>query len=521
MRLEKSLIGALTSKPYAFTARPWELRSVYSIDFFDSFGTQIRVDTRGMEILRVVPVVKDNLNEEWITDKVRFSYDSYKSQRLLKCLVRTGSSLSYVSLEQAYLLFWKEYSCESFVVQEATFCGGKTFDIESAQAVREWGNKWFGGIELVTEAPSFDIDLRSAYCGPLSFSEITHKINVLLANFNARLSLPLFNVKLRRAVVSGQMRVFTVGPSFNFGYPTINLGLDVGVFFHRVVLGRTLLCKHFVKEPSAIIFGNVLSENLVKALRTLFTKYPAISIVKPSLFVSQVGLSELGWISKQVGGLRSSRWFINFSADEVASPATTFEGRCVYFGHTGDLYAKMADFIFPVTTPWEQESTYLSNEGQVLTANLVISPQSRDVRTVWSHMAALDRLFSFNIFKYGPLLFKEAESFSYVNFTVQNAFLTPFNLLLKLPLRFSFSFVPASLKAIRQVVLSMIPSLYSSTKGLLLKESVIPLLSQFAFISAKRVVGRSIDSFFFTHNITRASQNMALASARFQSRNFF
>lgn len=521
MRLEIRLVGALTSKPYAFTARPWELNSVYSVDFFDSFGTQIRVDTRGVEILRVAPVIKDNLNEEWITDKVRFSYDSYKRQRLLKCLVRAGSSLSYVSLEQAYSLFWKEYSREASVAQGAIFCAGKVFDIESAQAVKDWGNKWFERVEFVTESSLVDIDFRSSYCSHVSFSELTHKRNLLLVNFNARLSLPLFNVKLRRAVVSGHMRVFTVGPSFNMNYPTINLGLDVGGLLRQLVLGRTFLCKHFLLNASAIICGSGVPENLLNLMRSLLGKYPSISIVQPSLFISHVGLSELGWVSKYVGGLITSKWFISFSADEVVSKPTSFMGRQVYFGHTGDLYANVADFIFPISTPWEQESTYISAEGRTLTANLVVTPQGRDVRTIWSHMAALDRFFSLNTFKYGPLLFKQESGFSQIKALPHNTFLTPFNLLLKLPLRFSSYFVAGSLSAIRHAVSCAVPSLYTSTKGLLVQEVEMPLLSHITSISSQRALCRSIDNFFFTHNLTRASQNMALASARFQSRNFF
>jgi len=93
----------------AFTARPWELRSIYSVDFFDSLGSNIRFDVRSSEIMRVLPVVTNAINEEWITDKIRFSYDGLKRQRLSKAMIRVSSVLTPVSLEILHENFWLKY----------------------------------------------------------------------------------------------------------------------------------------------------------------------------------------------------------------------------------------------------------------------------------------------------------------------------------------------------------------------------------------------------------------------------
>lgn len=223
-------VGALTSKPYAFTSRPWELKKTESVDVMDAVGSNIRVDSRGLEIMRVVPRLNDDINEEWISDKTRFAYDGLKRQRLTTPMIRKGTSFVSASWEEALSLVASKFN--STKPEERVAIAGQHADAETMVALKDMFNR-AGSEQLaldvnahVSSVPGL-ADIRANYTFNTSINGIEASDWILLIGTNPRHEAAVLNARIRKAFLHYQTDIGLIGQVSNLNYDVDHLGASI------------------------------------------------------------------------------------------------------------------------------------------------------------------------------------------------------------------------------------------------------------------------------------------------------
>ena len=212
-------VGALVSKPYAFTARPWELTKTESIDVMDALGSNIRVDTKGREVMRFLPRNHDGVNEEWISDKTRFVWDGLRRQRLDRPYVRENGKLRAATWPEALGLAAEK-------IKGASKLAGMVGDLASTEAA--YGLKQLiegqgGVVECRTDGAKLPADNRSAYVGTAKVEDLDGAKMILLIGTNPAVEAPVLNARIRKAWTQGA-NVALIGPAVDLTYPYTHLG---------------------------------------------------------------------------------------------------------------------------------------------------------------------------------------------------------------------------------------------------------------------------------------------------------
>jgi NADH dehydrogenase (ubiquinone) Fe-S protein 1 len=211
-------VGALTSGPYAFTTRPWELKKTESIDVLDAVGSNIRVDTRGMEVMRILPRINDDVNVEWLNDKSRFAYDGLKRQRLTTPLVKSGGEFKPATWEEALNVVAKELNAAGKSVQGVV---GGLVDAESMIALKDLVNA-HGSTNLKTDTGHWTPELiktRSNYLLNSGIVGVEEADAILIVGSNPRHEAALVNTRIRKAWLEGcDVAVVGVAPDLNYEY---------------------------------------------------------------------------------------------------------------------------------------------------------------------------------------------------------------------------------------------------------------------------------------------------------------
>jgi len=380
-------IGALTSKPYAFTARSWELTSVESIDFFDPLCSSIRVDTRGSEIMRILPKVNNKLNEEWISDKVRFSYDGFKRQRLSVPMLRINGKLEFSTWE-IVLSKLANYIKTRSKFDSLRFILGDFVDFETQIFVKFMVER-FGFDVFFQDLSEFNQDFSHNYLLNSNVESFSKFDVFFLIGSNPRLESPLVNLKIRRRVNEGA-RVFYFGGNIDLGYKIINLGSDVNDLV-RVVEGKHLLSKILINaiNPLVIIGSSVFQRNDAKQFYNLLSYLKKFSGIDVAFLQNSsariqgadlniVNLNKNNFVKKEI---KSANLMYILGADNVIVNKQEND-LVVYQGHHGDRIASFADIILPGSTPIEKDSIYFNLEGKIYGTNFIFSPPG-NARTDW------------------------------------------------------------------------------------------------------------------------------------------
>ncbi|HTO27476.1 MAG TPA: NADH-quinone oxidoreductase subunit NuoG, partial [Devosia sp.] len=217
-------VGALTSRPYAFEARPWELKKTLSIDVSDAVGSNIRIDSRGREALRILPRVNDDVNEEWLSDKARFQVDGLTRRRLDRVWIRKQGKLQQASWDEAFAAIAKVKPGASIAA-----IAGDMLDCETMFAARAL-LKASGSSLIESRQTGMDYDVSSlaAVNFNSTFAGIETADAILIVGSYVRWEAPLVNVRLRKAAKNGA-KIFIVGPEWETTYPATFLGADVSV----------------------------------------------------------------------------------------------------------------------------------------------------------------------------------------------------------------------------------------------------------------------------------------------------
>ncbi len=391
-------VGALTSKPYAFTARPWELRKTESIDVLDAVGSNIRIDCRGGEVMRILPRLHEDVNEEWISDKTRFAVDGLKSQRLDKPYVRKNGKLQPAT--------WPE----AFEAIKAKISGGKIgavigdlADCESIIALKDL-LKALGSstIECRQYGAQVDVSQPVGYLFNTTIAGIEQADAILLVGTNPRVEAAIINARIRKTWLAKRIKVGVIGPQIKLNYPTKYLGagpetleeLLNGKGAFADILGKA-------KNPMMILGTGALRRADGLAVQSLARKVAEkYNMVKEgwngfnvlNTAASRVGALELGCTTGvSFDDLLKLDVLYLLGADELPMDKISKSSFVIYQGHHGDRGAARADVILPGAAYTEKNATYVNLEGRPQTARQAVFPPG-EAREDWKIIRALSEV---------------------------------------------------------------------------------------------------------------------------------
>jgi len=402
-------VGALTSKPYAFMARPWETRKTESVDVLDALGANIVVSTRTGEVLRVLPRNNDDINEEWLGDKSRFACDGLKRQRLTSPMMKNPQG-ELVNVEWEDVLVGVAKALKSVQGHEIGAIVGGLVDAEALTALKDLLNK-LDCENLCTEEifplDGSGTDLRSSYLLNSKIAGIEEADLLLLIGTNPRFEAPILNARIRKAWINNDLQVGYLGPKLNLNYDYDALGTNPQVvdellngkneFYAKlaqakrpiVILGSTAL-----QRPD----GGILLAKIQKLCGDLRSKgqipsdWPVLNILHR--IASQVGALDLGY-APGAQKIRDSKpkLLFNLGADEGVIRREDLHKNCfvVYQGHHGDRGAEMADAILPGAAYTEKEATYVNMEGRAQRTTVAVTPPGM-AREDWKIIRALSEI---------------------------------------------------------------------------------------------------------------------------------
>ena len=395
-------VGALTSKPYKFKARPWELKRTDSIDIFDGVGSNIRIDSRAEEILRVTPRVNEDVNEEWITDKVRFNYDAYYNQRIDKPYIKKGSKLIESNWSDALNVLKKKLEKSS----PFALVGPHT-DLETGYAIKKFMSN-FGPnrVEVRTDNQTILNDNPMSYIFNSSILEVEESDFIILIGANPKLEAPIINYKILKSYNKGN-DVYNIGDDINLNYPTKYLGKNIDVLKDKSFLEKIKKSNN----PMIIIgsgYSSYATEEDIKSLFTFAKNNNVINDKKNNLsflspYASRVGQLLLGNtqnIEFQPMNFLESRFkngsydfLFSFNSEDVSNPIFKDSFK-VYLGHHGDIGAMSADLILPTPLYTEKNSTYINVEGRPQEAFRCHNPIG-DSKEEWSILKKISDLMGY------------------------------------------------------------------------------------------------------------------------------
>ena len=379
-------VGALTSKPYAFEARPWELKKTPSIDVMDAVGTNIRLDSRGRAVMRALPRINDDVNEEWASDKTRHAVDGLTHRRLDKPYVRRDGSLVAVSWTEAFEAVRANWSGEAAVV------AGDQVDCETMFAARALAGSAM--LEGRQTGLAYDTSSLSAVNFNTTIAGIENADVILLVGSDLRREAPLVNTRIQKAVRKRGAKVFAIGPVTDLTYKVEWLGDDLGALA-KAPKALTEALKS-AERPAIIVGGGALRYEGVHGAALAYAK--KYKLVKDGWN----GFNVLHFAAARMGGLmlgyahdggikalaaKKPKLVFFLGADEVDYNLLA-ESFKVYVGHHGDVGAGHADVILPGAAYSEKSGTYVNLEGRVQRGERAVFPPG-DAREDWAIFRAL------------------------------------------------------------------------------------------------------------------------------------
>jgi NADH-quinone oxidoreductase subunit G len=381
-------VGALVSKPYSFEARPWELRKVPGIDVMDAVGTNIRIDHRFREVMRALPRLNEDVNEEWAHDKTRHCVDGLVRNRLDRPWVRRDGKLRPATWDEAFAAIAERLN--GATGEQVAGIAGDLQDLESVFALKKLLQAYGSTLhECRQDGAKFDVSNPAAYRFNPTIAGIETAPAILLVGTNPRWEAPLVNTRIRKAVKAGA-KVFRIGPAVDLTYPVNELGNDLAVLGDLPgAVGEAFSGK----DGAAVIVGMaaIFIDGGYYAARAAATTLGAgFGLLHTA--ASRVGALDLGFVTDggvealraRAGGLKA---LFLLGADELDTSAfaDTFT---VYIGTHGDRGVRHADVILPGAAYTEKHGTYVNLEGRVQLSEMAVHPPGQ-AREDWTILRAL------------------------------------------------------------------------------------------------------------------------------------
>jgi NADH-quinone oxidoreductase subunit G len=389
-------VGALTSKPYAFNARPWELKKTESVDVMDALGSAIRVDARGSAVLRVLPRVNEDINEEWISDKTRYAVDGLARQRLDQPYIREAGKLRPATWSEA--LGAVAARLKATAPDRIGVIAGDLQDAESMKAALDLFRSL--GVQS-TDCRQDGMALGSGPRQTWLFNSTIHGIEdadvVLLVGVNPRTEAPVLNARLRKRWLAGALRVGVIGPQADLTYPHDYLGAGPKTLGG---LGKSksdfVTALKSAKAPAIVVGAGALTRAdgaaVLKAAAGVAKAFGMTWNVLHSA-ASRVGGLDLGFLpgpgGKTAGELVAkggADLLFLLGADEIDTSAS--QAFTVYLGTHGDRGAHKADVILPGAAYTEKNGFYVNTEGRVQQGVRAVFPKG-EAKEDWAILRAL------------------------------------------------------------------------------------------------------------------------------------
>lgn len=350
-------VGALTSKPYAFSARPWELTKTESIDVMDALGSNIRIDAKGREVMRILPRNHDGVNEEWISDKTRFVWDGLRRGRLDRPYVRAKGKLRPAG--------WNEALAKAAAAlkraKRPVGLVGDLAPVEAAFALKRLMESLGGVVECRTDGAALPAGNRAGYVGNAAIEDIDDAGAILLVGSNPRVEAPVLNARIRKAWTRGAA-VAAVGPPMDLTYDFESLGLG------RAALEKALESAAKLRGNSpVVIFGQGALRRkdgeaaLACAMRICDASEGKLLVLHTA--ASRVGAMDVDATAKGgiVAATKGADAIYDLGADEAEIPDGAF---VIYQGSHGDRGARRADVILPSAAYTEEQGLFVNTEGR-------------------------------------------------------------------------------------------------------------------------------------------------------------
>jgi len=395
-------VGALLSKPYSYVSRPWELRKTDSVDVLDAQGCNIRVDSRGSEVLRILPRTNDDVNEDWLGDKSRHSVDGLKRRRLDRPWVRRGGRLQQASWAEAFTAIAEKL--RGMPGDRIGAVAGDLCDAESMTALKDLmaalGSQ---NLDCRQDGAALDAARREFYLFNSSIAGIDEADAILIVGSNPRREAPVLNSRIRRRWTQGTCPVAHIGPEADLTYGAVHLG-DGPAALAALLRGEGDFARQLkdAQRPMVIVgMGALARKDGAAVLAAAWTLAADVGALTPEWHgfnvlnqaAARVGALDLGFLPgpggkalpAMLGGGVDLLWLLG--ADELDMgriPASTF---VVYQGSSGDRGAARADVILPGCAYTEKNGTYVNLEGRAQRGYLAVNPPG-EAREDWKILRA-------------------------------------------------------------------------------------------------------------------------------------
>ncbi len=409
-------VGALTAKPYAFTARSWELRKTESIDVMDALGSNIRIDSRGREVMRILPRINEEVNEEWIGDKSRFIWDGLKRQRLDRPYIRSGGKLNPASWSEAFAAIATHLDGA-----KPESIGAIVGDLAAAEEIKALKDLMVSlgspNIDCRQDGAKLQASPRQAYLFNATISGIEAADAALLIGTNPRWEAPVLNARLRKSWINNDLKIANVGEAYDLTYPVEQLGVSPSVL-EEIATGSHPFAKILSEatRPMLVLGQGALARSDGAAVLALAAQIAsATGMIGPegppseggwngfnvlNSAASRVGALDLGFVpgegGRDVEGILegASKGEITFvyllGADEIDMDRLG-NAFTVYQGSHGDAGAHRADVVLPGAAYTEKSGLYANIEGRVQLAKRATFPPGH-AKEDWAILRALSEI---------------------------------------------------------------------------------------------------------------------------------
>jgi NADH-quinone oxidoreductase chain G len=374
-------VGALTSKPYAFKARSWELIKKEGVDILDGIGSNIVIDIFKNNIVRILPKTNLNINKEWIDNKVRFFFDSLKYQRIEKPLFKKDNNFIEISWEEAFKKINNEIlKRDPSKIQSIV---GNLTDLESNFIFKKNCNQL--GISDISylypnkKENNLNVDLTSNYLFNTSFKSLENADLCLILNSDIRQEGSILNIHLINRLKKGNFEIASIGSKNNYTYPVENLGLTINTLID-IIQGKHFFCKKLKKAKNPIIIvGNNFFFQLKESIH-IFEKFKNLSFIPLTNFnILHNQSSYLNFLEifnkKYHFEKKESNLYYLYNTDfqkNIKQNVLKKEDFIIYQGHHFNLDAQKSNLILPGLTFLEKEGIYLNTQGLIQKNNSII-----------------------------------------------------------------------------------------------------------------------------------------------------
>ncbi|AJP71869.1 NADH-quinone oxidoreductase subunit NuoG [Sphingomonas hengshuiensis] len=384
-------VGALTHKPVAFEYRPWELKRNLSIDVMDAVGTNIRLDSRGRQVMRVLPRINEDVNEEWAHDKTRYHVDALVRRRLDRPFVRKDGKLVEASWDEAFAAIAAVNAGSSVAA-----IAGDLLDCETMYAAKALlAGLGSSLIESRQTGMAYDVTNLGAVAFNSTIAAVEDADAILLVGTNLRWEAPLINTRIRKAIKKGA-KVYAIGPETDLTYKVQWLGDDLGLL--GKLPGEVAETIEAAKKPLLILGPGALKGGHGAALAVAgsflraatedaptWNGFNVVHTAAARMGALMLGFAQPGGIADIVAASPKLAFFLGADEVDFSAFAGSFK---VFIGHHGDKGAHHADVILPAATYAEKHGTYVNLEGRVQRAERAVFAPG-DAREDWTILRAL------------------------------------------------------------------------------------------------------------------------------------